>query len=244
LILPLKIACGALFWHARNLKYQGGIMSGDHSWFAHYPAGVPQQISSDHSPTVVHIFEQALARYGARPALESFGKLEELFPESHVGYLNCGQVNILNHSYKDAVADYEKAIAKDDCPPSALGDLVHVKRQICDWEGILSLQEEALDGLRHGKLTAFPFNLLAWTNDAQLMKKSAELFCERMHPLQKDLEALVPAKTDGRKIRVGYFSADFSEHATMILMARFFEIHDKSKFELFGFPLVLNAWTI
>ena len=173
------------------------------------------------------------ARY--KEALESFGKLEELFPESHVGFLNCGQVNILNHSYKDAVADYEKAIAKDDCPPSALGDLVHVKRQICDWEGIRSLQEEALDGLRDGKLTAFPFNLLAWTNDAQLMKKSAELFCERMHPLQKDLEALVPAKADGRKIRVGYFSADFSEHATMILMARFFEIHDKSKFELFGF---------
>ena len=49
-------------------------MSGDHSWFAHYPAGVPQQISPDHSPTVVHIFEQALANYGARPALESFGK--------------------------------------------------------------------------------------------------------------------------------------------------------------------------
>ena len=173
------------------------------------------------------------ARYDE--ALESFGKLEELYPDSHIGHLNCGQVHILNHSYKDAVEDYERAIAKEDCPSSAIGDLVHVKRQICDWEGLQSLQDEALDGLRQGKLTAFPFNLLAWTNDAQLMKKSAELFCERMHPLQKDLESLDARLADGRKIRVGYFSADFSEHATMILMARFFEIHDKSKFELFGF---------
>jgi predicted O-linked N-acetylglucosamine transferase (SPINDLY family) len=67
------------------------------------------------------------------------------------------------------------------------------------------------------------------------MKKSAELFCKNLQPEKKVLEVIEPRKADGRKIRVGYFSADFSEHATMILMARFFEIHDKSRFELFGF---------
>ena len=49
-------------------------MTGNHPWLAHYPSGVPHQISPDHSPTVVHIFEQALSRFGSRPALESFGK--------------------------------------------------------------------------------------------------------------------------------------------------------------------------
>ena len=173
------------------------------------------------------------ARY--KEALACFEKMEELFPDSHIGALNCGQVNILTHNYNEAVICYERAIEKADCPPSAIGDLIHVKRQICDWDDVSKLQDDAIAELHNEKLSAFPFNLLAWTNDAQLMKKSAELFCNRVHPLQKDLEALEPRKTDGRKIRVGYFSADFSEHATMILMARFFEIHDKSKFELFGF---------
>jgi predicted O-linked N-acetylglucosamine transferase (SPINDLY family) len=34
---------------------------------------------------------------------------------------------------------------------------------------------------------------------------------------------------------VGYFSADFHNHATGYLMAELFELHDKSKFELIGF---------
>ena len=34
---------------------------------------------------------------------------------------------------------------------------------------------------------------------------------------------------------MGYFSADFHEHATMYLMAQLFELHDRSKFEIIGF---------
>jgi predicted O-linked N-acetylglucosamine transferase (SPINDLY family) len=37
------------------------------------------------------------------------------------------------------------------------------------------------------------------------------------------------------KIRLGYYSADFYNHATCILMAELFEKHDRSKFELFAF---------
>ena len=38
-----------------------------------------------------------------------------------------------------------------------------------------------------------------------------------------------------KKIRIGYFSADFHNHATMHLMAELFECHDKKKFELIAF---------
>jgi predicted O-linked N-acetylglucosamine transferase (SPINDLY family) len=37
------------------------------------------------------------------------------------------------------------------------------------------------------------------------------------------------------KIRIGYLSADFHEHATAYLMAELFETHDRSQFELFAF---------
>jgi protein O-GlcNAc transferase len=33
-------------------------------------------------------------------------------------------------------------------------------------------------------------------------------------------------------IRIGYFSADYHDHATMHLMAGMFEAHDRSKFEI------------
>ena len=39
------------------------------------------------------------------------------------------------------------------------------------------------------------------------------------------------------KIRVGYFSSDFYKHATSRLIARVLELHNKNKFEVFGFYL-------
>ena len=42
-------------------------------------------------------------------------------------------------------------------------------------------------------------------------------------------------RSTSRKIRVGYYSADFHEHATAYLMAELFERHDRSQFEWFGF---------
>jgi predicted O-linked N-acetylglucosamine transferase (SPINDLY family) len=38
-----------------------------------------------------------------------------------------------------------------------------------------------------------------------------------------------------KKIRIGYFSADFHNHATMYLMAGLFELHDATNFEIYGF---------
>src|SRR6185503_8464888 len=40
--------------------------------------------------------------------------------------------------------------------------------------------------------------------------------------------------TPGKKIRVAYVSADFHEHATAVLTARMFELHDRAQFEVIG----------
>ena len=42
-------------------------------------------------------------------------------------------------------------------------------------------------------------------------------------------------KVRNKKIRVAYYSSDFHNHATMYLMANMFELHDKSKFEIYAF---------
>ena len=44
-----------------------------------------------------------------------------------------------------------------------------------------------------------------------------------------------PKKESKKKIRIGYYSADYYEHATSYLIAELIELHDKSKFEIFGF---------
>jgi predicted O-linked N-acetylglucosamine transferase (SPINDLY family) len=50
------------------------------------------------------------------------------------------------------------------------------------------------------------------------------------------LPRLDAGRGDGR-IRLGYFSSDFREHATAYLMAELIERHDRAKFEVIGFSL-------
>jgi predicted O-linked N-acetylglucosamine transferase (SPINDLY family) len=44
----------------------------------------------------------------------------------------------------------------------------------------------------------------------------------------------IPKRSKGKKIRIGYFSADFHNHATGYLLAELIELHDKNQFELIG----------
>ena len=49
------------------------------------------------------------------------------------------------------------------------------------------------------------------------------------------------AVPDG-KIRLGYFSADLNNHAVAYLIARVFELHDREKFEIFGYSFGTDPW--
>ena len=51
----------------------------------------------------------------------------------------------------------------------------------------------------------------------------------------KNVEAVTFSTNKPERLRIGYFSGDFHDHATMYLMAQVFAAHDKSKFEIFAF---------
>ncbi len=53
--------------------------------------------------------------------------------------------------------------------------------------------------------------------------------------MNSDTPPLVRTHPGRGKIRLGYFSADYHDHATMHLMAGLFERHDRSKFETIAF---------
>ena len=72
--------------------------------------------------------------------------------------------------------------------------------------------------------------MLSICDDPWLQRKAAESYAKNF-PANPALGAI--AKRPLReKIRVGYFSKDFNNHATAFLTAELFEIHDRSKFEV------------
>ena len=81
---------------------------------------------------------------------------------------------------------------------------------------------------------ASPFVLLSLFDDAALHKKSSEIYLKSKHQFNPVLGPILKLSAN-QKIRIGYFSADFHNHATGYLMAELFELHDKNQFELVGF---------
>jgi predicted O-linked N-acetylglucosamine transferase (SPINDLY family) len=64
--------------------------------------------------------------------------------------------------------------------------------------------------------------------------KTAEISVNEKYP-QSHVLSKIERYQKHKKIRIGYFSGDFHNHATMHLMAELFECHDKVFFELIAF---------
>lgn len=132
------------------------------------------------------------------------------------------------------VAALERALELDPDADFVLGRYLHKRLRLCDWDGIDSMVDELISKIKRGEAASPPFELLGLVDDPMLQRQAAEIWTQRTCPArQRQFATTDPAR--GQRIRVGYFSADFHDHATSYLMAQLFETHDRSRFELIGF---------
>lgn len=111
-------------------------------------------------------------------------------------------------------------------------------RFTCEWEWVEALQQKISAWYQQGAFDApqeYPLTHLTWCPDEALNLGVTQAYVQRMVPAVEPL--LLPAATprQGRRIRVGYVSCDFRNHATMHLMAGLFESHDRERFEVFAY---------
>lgn len=129
--------------------------------------------------------------------------------------------------------DHDGAIA-----PLALPLLVSSSQQSCDWTelerdgaALLAL----LDGAsveRGGEIS--PFSLLALPSSRAQQRRAGALHTR--HLLQGVSPSLPPPgpRRPGR-VRVGYLSSDFHNHATALLMVGMLECRDRERFEVYAY---------
>jgi protein O-GlcNAc transferase len=106
--------------------------------------------------------------------------------------------------------------------------------KICSWSGLAESLEDISKKVVANEKVINPFFAASVNDDALLHKKSSEIYIQSRYPFNPVLGPILK-RPQSQKIRVGYFSADFHNHATGYLMAELFELHDKSQFELVGF---------
>lgn len=148
--------------------------------------------------------------------------------------LQLGNLYRLTRNYDKAIEFYSAALSKGSEDRYLKGDLVFTKLQTCNWKGIEKEIEALIVDTENKKASVSPFIFLTFCDRGDKQRIVAEYYAEDFFPPKIDIDPIEPYKGH-EKIRVGYYSADFNDHATMHLMANLFEIHDRTRFELYAF---------
>ncbi|HEX5458629.1 MAG TPA: tetratricopeptide repeat protein [Steroidobacteraceae bacterium] len=136
----------------------------------------------------------------------------------------------------EALASYERALALAPTSKFLRGICQHARMHICDWTGYEAALAEITIAIECGRTTVTPFPALSLLDSPRLQRKVAASWArEESRPKRK----LAPLRGHPRqqRLRVGYFSADFRNHAVSALAAELFETHDRARFELTAFSL-------
>ncbi len=126
-----------------------------------------------------------------------------------------------------AIAYYKKALGYKHNSSVIKASLLILYRRICVWNS-LDAEEISSLGIRGDSVDPFPFFLLEDNPDNHLER--ARRFSEIHYPPKRLRFKNIYSNP---RIRVGYFSSDFFNHATMHLMRRFFQLHSKSNFDIY-----------
>ncbi|HZT50892.1 MAG TPA: tetratricopeptide repeat protein, partial [Stellaceae bacterium] len=157
-------------------------------------------------------------------------------PAEADAHCNLGLVLQTAGRLDEAAATYRQALALRPDFLEALGGLVHVRRKLCDWRDAAQEAEDSRRLVRSGKAGQEPLAFLCL--DSSL---SEQLACAASWTATRTRGvARLPPRTDRAardRIRLGYLSADFRQHALAVLAAELFERHDRARFEVVAYSL-------
>jgi len=117
---------------------------------------------------------------------------------------------------------------------------VHIRQKQCEWPLYRPVGEVTPNQLLMG---TSPLAMMSVTDDPAVQLLAAQRFVhERVpRPPAAPLHAAMPARSG--KIRLGYLSGDLHHHAVGLLTAELFELHDRSRFDVWAFDWTPDSAT-
>ena len=170
-------------------------------------------------------FEEAIAHYDKALSLD--------VNYAEAWYNKGVTLNEIKH-FEEVITHYDKALNLNPHINWVYGDLIHARMKICSWSDFEGNLKNIVNKVSSNEKTINPFPLLSLIDDASLHKQSSEIYAQDKIPFNNVLGPIAK-HPEREKIRIGYFSADFRNHAVSILTAELFELHDKDRFEIIAF---------
>jgi len=166
-------------------------------------------------------------------AIQNYDQCLKIEPNYFPALFNMGSELVLTKKMREAHGYFAAAQKAAPRYEPTLSSMADIEAQICDWTD-WDDKTAASVKLGLGGQSIPPFILLPREDDPAHHLQRAKNFSKLR--VQKGAPAAIPRpKERPKRLRIGYFSSDFFNHATMILMERMLELHDKERFSIHAF---------
>jgi len=164
-------------------------------------------------------------------AIECFEKAVKLNSYDYAASYHLGLAYRLIEDYKNSIKYLKKALKLNPNHGPALNIYCLVLMQICNWKELAKIS---------AKIPAedeSPYVNITRTQDQKINFEIARLRAEKIKTAVADLDIKFsfPKAKKGERIKIGYLSRDYFEHATAYLILGLFEAHDRKNFEVFAY---------
>lgn len=190
----------------------------------------PQDAAAYFQKGNIHL---ALEQYYA--AIECFDHSTALNPNLGKAWHNAGSALCDIRQYPAAIEQFKKAIeTTHDKAPSLFMKLM-VQLNICDWSDYDNMKTQVKQVIENGFCPGL-LQIVALTDSLKTQLQAAKNHYKVYYgdiepwPFKKAI-----VNSQNRRIKIGYFSQDFREHAVSYLTAELFELHDRKRFEVIAF---------
>ena len=167
-------------------------------------------------------------------------KAIELKPDYAEAYFSLGNVQNLLKKVDNSLVNYKSAYILKPDMDFILGTILHMKMHQCIWDDFTQDLNQLIEKTNKGEKVSQTFQLISLIDDSSLHRKSAEIYSNHKFP-KSDFFPKISKYHGHKKIKIGYFSADFNNHPVPTLNAELYEIHDRKKFEIHAFSFGIDS---
>jgi predicted O-linked N-acetylglucosamine transferase (SPINDLY family)/glycosyltransferase involved in cell wall biosynthesis len=190
----------------------------------------------------------------AQQAIAHYQQALSLQPNFPYALLNLGNILLKLERFAEAEATYRQLLQQDPNNLKALDGLVKLLRQTCQWTDVDELSDRLITMAQRQleqelPCAIMPLNtLLLPFSPAQqqaIAQEQAEAIARRTAESRRQLNFGAKSQhrlqnkrfTHGARLRLGYVSGDFRDHAVAHLILQLFRLHNRQQFEVFAYSL-------
>lgn len=168
------------------------------------------------------------AAAAARHALETD-------PDAVGPYSTLGLIHIVRAELDQAIAVLERGFQRTNAS-SLLGMLTNQLHRVCNWDRWREAWARTARRLEQTTELGSPFWLLTEETTAAQQLSYAQRWARAQFGDIPSTPRLRRERSNPRsRLRIGYFSSDFHQHAVASLIVEVLELHDRNRFEVFAY---------